>query len=62
LTNHGKIMRLDRIIVDRLRPTHRRYFNLGASHGIKCERILVFQKGKPTMNKVSFNWKPFLQV
>jgi hypothetical protein len=49
-------MQLEQIIVDRVRPTRRRYFNLKKSQGIRCERILIFRKGNPVTRKVSFDW------
>jgi hypothetical protein len=56
LKNYSKVLRLERIIIDRVRPTRRRNFNLTKSQGIRCERILVFCKGQPKCNKASFYW------
>jgi hypothetical protein len=56
LNHHSKCMKLKCIITDKIRPTRRRYFNLEKSEGIKCERILIFGKGRPTCNKTSIDW------
>jgi len=56
LRNYSKYLALKRIVVDRIKPTRRRYFNLAENEGIKCERILVFEKGQPHSNDVSIDW------
>lgn len=54
--NYSNLMKLQQIIVDRVRPTRRRYFNLKSSQGIKCERILVLTKGRPVHRRLSIDW------
>jgi site-specific DNA-methyltransferase (adenine-specific) len=56
LKNHQRSMRLSKIIVDRVRPTRRRYFNLTKTQGIRCERILVFHKGNPDTYSIQSGW------
>ena len=57
IKNYGKVMQLQQIVVDRIRPTRRRYFNLKNTQGIRCERILILYKGFPRCRKITFNWK-----
>jgi hypothetical protein len=54
-------LKLRQVIVDRMRRGRKRYYDVG-QRGIRTERILVFEKGRPQLTNERINWaeRPFM--